>query len=149
MFRTSIRVGLLIWLCFAVITLSGFCLSKMRFVSDSDLVAHVILRTSSWRTDFPEPITDLAAAKAYFERHPECCVVGRWSGEFHPGGLMNLIPNAIFGRRFFEVQLVYPRKLANHEGKHDKYYWHWVALNCCGERIVDPTGITSNRPPHD
>jgi hypothetical protein len=49
----------------------------------------------------------------------------------------------MFGWRFFEVELIYPRKKPDGEGKS---YWHWAAIDCCGKQIVDTTGIGRDRP---
>lgn len=113
--------------------LNGFCFSRPGWLSDRELIETAFRYESEGRRQNQPAIQDLAE---YLRDYPRCCSVSR-SGIFVQDCLYS---NALFGRRFFEVSIVYPvADPAANQG--EPAFEAILVMDCCGAPVVDRYGM--------
>jgi hypothetical protein len=120
-----------------LLKLTGFCFSAPGYLSNRTLIEAALKFETSFKAH-PPAFQDAAA---FLRDHPDCCTVRRWSDPFLGGQSLN----ALFGRRFFAVDVTYP--VSPEGGYEDPYYNSILIMDCCGAYIPDYYGIGTRSLP--
>jgi len=107
---------------------SGFCFSKMRYLSDKELIAEAIrYNANDMKTDTTDEAID-----AFLKQNPRCCEVDR-----HPS-TRNFL-DVCSGFNISEVTLNYERKAL--KTPLEPFYQIDVAISACGEALKRTRGM--------
>lgn len=122
------------WLLMAILTFTGFCLSQIRWHSDSYLIEAAIRSEIGGGWSNTPAINDVSA---YIKEYPQCCSVR--SAPDTP------VLSAIFLRRFYAVTVKYPvTDPAKNQGA--PYYESTLIMDCCGQYGPDRYGMETSTP---
>lgn len=126
-----------------IITDSGFCYSEKRWPSKLEIVDRALFDQQFRK----KPITLTREEKIklseeqYSSRYPEFCKVN--SVPFDLNGWENLL-NLISGRKFYEVECVYPRPESDQQKyPTERFYWKFSSVDACAAKVVDTTGSSA------
>ena len=107
--------------------LTGFCFSRVQYVSDDEFIANALMSRAPSIKDMPNPITPEDVRK-YREANPKCC---RIEGPDFP--LSSTFNDRLSGTKTTWVRILHqlPDELAE-KYKGDTYYEAFIALDRCG-----------------
>ena len=117
-----------------LLKLSGFCFGQLEWKSNRELIEAAFRHERNGGWSNTPAVSDV---DAYLREYPRCCSV---SGS-HPFA-DDLFLNALFGRRFYAVEINYP--VIDQGG--EPFYQSILIMDCCGEYIPDSYGMGSSLP---
>lgn len=129
-----------VWLVLAVVKFTGFCFSQMGWNSNRELIEAAFRLELRGRYKSP----DVPDISTYLNDHPECCSVG-FLVTFNEVPIVNAFLNAVFLRRFYQVEIKYP-VIDPTENDGDPFYEAILVMDCCGTYVPDRYGMSSSTP---